>query len=591
MDDAVLATIAANLENRFKEISAPNDGKYDFDITFTVEGSNNQYNYEFTVRDVLSFDNGNGQYAKAVVLTDGAGNLYIHYNGTGDGNWGYNSVAMGGGPSDIQTASLEFLNNAIEKYYGESSGKVYVSGHSQGGNNAQYAIMNSEYGSYIDTCIAMDAPGFSHEMVQQMKDLYGEDYYERQRDKIYSYNGESDFVDVLGLEIIAPQDKDHLRIIDCPDDASVFDYHFIQGMMDRTSLNPRVDDYTAFHYLVEGLNKKIADCPHLTDEEKCRIGQLAMHIAEYFVGNEAHIYGEITQQDIADLLKYLIPLATEYREENPEIFRNALAMLNLSPETIQMIEKLLSEFDELSETRKEKILDGIGKCIEISGEGKIQFSGDYLALILAIFRVLPVAVESSGDIYAFLDYIGLTDKLKDAILDNPGFAALIIVLIIMNSDTIIRTATVAASVILVSYLVDILYKCIEDTAQLAEQIRKFFINTLQSIKETLERVKQFIRSLTSGHKYASVQPYFRVDPALLREYARRLSAVNSRIMSLDRDMNDLYWQVGLFDILDIIQTNILTGYSMRLRAAHEYLNTAAEKLEDADRLALSYLGG
>ena len=54
----------------------------------------------FTVVDVGKFDG----KPKAITVKDSNGNIYVHFNGTGDGNWKYNAAAYGAKPqpSDIQ---------------------------------------------------------------------------------------------------------------------------------------------------------------------------------------------------------------------------------------------------------------------------------------------------------------------------------------------------------------------------------------------------------------------------------------------------------------------------------------------------------
>ena len=86
-------------------------------------------------------------------------------------------------------------------------------------------------------------------------------------------------------------------------------------------------------------------------------------------------------------------------------------------------------------------------------------------------------------------------------------------------------------------------------------------------------------------------PYFKADPVSLRDFATRLDRVNRRLVQLDKDLDDLYWQVGLLDLAEIISANVITSYSANLLLAKSFLNSAADKLENADRKALGYLNG
>lgn len=467
MDDAVLATITANIEKNFDsgEDLAHKNTDYTYIVDFQVEGSSENYHYEITVLDTMEFENEYGETVKAVALQDQYGNIYVHYNGTGDGNWGYNSVAYGGGPSKVQTESLEFFDHVMSEYCGEND-KVYVTGHSQGGNNAQYVTMNSEYGDRIDKCMAMDAPGFSPEAVERMKNQYGEEYYERQRQKIYSYNGSSDYVDVLGYEIIAPQDDEHLTIIKTPG-GGLMEWHMIDGMMDGNNLNPSVDDYDPFHKFVEELNRRIKDLP---PEQRQRVAELGMKVAEYFLGaaNGTNWKSDLTLQDLAELVYYVLPVLAQYIVENPDAFRETLQQLGL-PEW-------------------------------------------------------------------FLDYV------------YPVCVALAKGLI-----------TVAEA--------------------------------LKALAEAVDKLVEYLKSVTPGGRYVSSSPYFKADTEALRNYARRLDYVNRRLVQLDKDLDDLYWQVGLLDLGEIQASNIITSYSTNLLLAQKFLNSAAGKLEEAERKAKGYMGG
>lgn len=596
MNDAVLATIAANIENSFHADNAENLPEHNagtvFPVDFTVEGHDGAYHYELEILDVMMFDNDHGEYCKAIAFRDEAGNIYVHYNGTGDGNWGYNAVAYGGGPSDVQKESLAFFDRIVEEYHTELGGDIYVSGHSQGGNNAQYVTMNTEHGLEIDKCIAMDAPGFSHEAVQKMKNQYGEAYYENQRQKIYSYNGESDYVDPLGLEIIAPLDKEHLRIIDCPDDANVMDWHMITGMMDGTSLRPCVDDYTPFHYFIVGLNEKIAAEGRLSPEEKATLADNVMKVAELLIGNEYAIYGDITPEELKELLATVLPLLTEYINEDPETFQAAMKMLGLPPEAVTLLESFLNDFGNLTDEQRDIILNSLSDCITVNANGELGFSGDISAVISTLFISLPAIVQTIVDnpeeIYRLLEQMGVFDQISDAVMDNPFAAGVITFLIICNLDKI---AFVAAGITVIAFVVDAVYQCIEKIKEWGEEIQKFFLNTLQAIKETIAKIKEYLHNQTPGARYVKNNPFFRADTGLMREYANRLRAINGRLTSLDRDLNDLYWQVGLLDVYDILCANIITGYSPRIGLCQYYLNNAADALENADSKALGYMGG
>ena len=117
-----------------------------------------------------------------------------------------------------------------------------------------------------------------------------------------------------------------------------------------------------------------------------------------------------------------------------------------------------------------------------------------------------------------------------------------------------------------------------------------------NIKFTIGFNDEFIKNIKwlisyPGIKYASDNPYFKVDTDKLRSYATRINNVNNRLRQLDSDMNSLYWQVGLFDLWDIIVANALISESPTLRNISDYLDDAAERFEAADNIACESMGG
>lgn len=77
-----------------------------------------------------------------------------------------------------------------------------------------------------------------------------------------------------------------------------------------------------------------------------------------------------------------------------------------------------------------------------------------------------------------------------------------------------------------------------------------------------------------------------VDTYKLDQYAQRISAVNSRINSLDRRIDALYSRVGLLDLWNLMQSDILICYSWRLLRCQSYLEQTALDFEGTERLIL-----
>lgn len=117
------------------------------------------------------------------------------------------------------------------------------------------------------------------------------------------------------------------------------------------------------------------------------------------------------------------------------------------------------------------------------------------------------------------------------------------------------------------------------------------VELCNAIQMWINEVIEFLRSNSAGGRYASSNPYFRVDTAKLNNYAIRINNVNNRLRRLDGELRGLYWQVGFLDIWDIMVANSLTSGSPTLMQVKTYLDTAASRFENADNRACENMGG
>lgn len=137
----------------------------------------------------------------------------------------------------------------------------------------------------------------------------------------------------------------------------------------------------------------------------------------------------------------------------------------------------------------------------------------------------------------------------------------------------------------------------EFIAWVADGFKKFgndvkdFVNDLKNfLSSTVNKAKDWYnRNLNAGYKYASANPQITVDTYKLRNYAQRLQRINGRISRLDGRLDSLYWRVGLLDLWNLMQADILTGYSWRLNRCVSYLNDTATDFENAESALLNNL--
>ena len=157
----------------------------------------------------------------ACAFADKDGNIYFSYRGTGHGKWLDNGDAMSKVESQMQACARDYFDSVIEKHNLENytSGKIILTGHSKGGNSAQFVSMTSKYAHLIDNCYSFDGQGFSSEaivaMQQAFRNKYGENWeleFNKQISKLYSINGENDYVHELGKVIIGAENTFYIKI-------------------------------------------------------------------------------------------------------------------------------------------------------------------------------------------------------------------------------------------------------------------------------------------------------------------------------------------------------------------------------------------
>jgi len=135
----------------------------------------------------------------ATFMCDSSRSLHIAYRGTGEGNWIYNATsAFGDYSSRMQSTAIAYLDRTIEmslSRYG-SDLNISLTGHSQGGNNAEYGFMFSRFRDMIGAVHTFDAPG--HNLITIERARAENPNFEAMRELIFAFDGENDPVHVLG---------------------------------------------------------------------------------------------------------------------------------------------------------------------------------------------------------------------------------------------------------------------------------------------------------------------------------------------------------------------------------------------------------
>ena len=158
--------------------------KKDWEKTFKQIKNSNLNDYVVT-----NYENNEATGMRAACFVDDANNpsdVNVVFRGTtSDGEWHDNGQGMYMSDTPEQIASAEYINNLPEKY----GNNLTVSGHSKGGNRAQYVTITTDR---VERCVSYDGQGFSKQFV----DKYNDKIMDR-KSRIKSISAENDMVNTL----------------------------------------------------------------------------------------------------------------------------------------------------------------------------------------------------------------------------------------------------------------------------------------------------------------------------------------------------------------------------------------------------------
>lgn len=137
---------------------------------------------------------------QACGFKDNDGNLYVAYRGTGNGRWGDNGQGFVDPSTDMQDAAKDYFDHVADE---QGYNNLYVTGHSKGGNEAQYVTMTSKHQNDITACYSIDGQGFSDKAIAKFKN---NPKYDEILNKMYSIDGNNDPIHKL-IGVIIPKEN------------------------------------------------------------------------------------------------------------------------------------------------------------------------------------------------------------------------------------------------------------------------------------------------------------------------------------------------------------------------------------------------
>lgn len=238
----------------------------------------------------------------ACIFAKSNDSISVVFKGTGSGEWIDNGEGLSGIPeenvyatfsqsgeivystavkkdyaTDQQSEALNWFNKIAAQHGWNKSSRITVSGHSKGGNKAQFVAIHS---SLVYDCYSFDGQGFSPEALRFIKNQYGEDY-ETLRQRIYSFSAENDYVNVLGSRLVAQNHIYYLK--------SETGIHSMDAILDKSGKLCRQCDQGPLSVYAEKLSKDLMKMnPSLRQYATLGI----MNIFQKYVGEGVPVNGD-----------------------------------------------------------------------------------------------------------------------------------------------------------------------------------------------------------------------------------------------------------------------------------------------------------
>lgn len=553
---------------------------------------------------------------KCLAVRDSEGNIYVHFSGTGDGNWDYNKAAYDKEPSLIQTDSAAFLTEILRKY-GASANNVYLSGHSQGGNTAQYAALavDPALGKYITTVMSLDGPGFSEAVVAMLKKKFGEDYFNEQVNKIYAYNGNNDYVHVLGQTELVPANHKYMIKTNTVGHKAGNLGLFIIAHMANYMLNP---DGTT-------MEEKFPECmPYDQAVEAGWRGDLqkwAIGLNEYIMKS----LPDDMQVAVAKLVMAFVENATNNGDTQVvegDFGAVFLAFVSCIPGGDAVMDAIEAYLAEKGITSQEELW-------EYFSNDPLNSVWDFVLhllsdpnTILALMKMAATIALAVKLVPVILAILGVVIKVVVPILLALFVVSLIVEFLVQVWDTIVATGKLVAEYVtqlakdIYEYVSNKIELLIDKTVQTMEFMyakaqefaKKVYVTAVAYVQYTKKCIKQALDMACSfANRVAravtgAVQNVVSIQVELLQSCVDDMRSVATRVQNMDYRLDRLYDRllnsmieqegnilVSLANLYHIARADLNVDEGNRLRRMANNINSWNDAYKDVERWLMSLM--
>lgn len=226
---------------------------------------------------------------------------YVAYRGTGEGKWLDNAEGMYKEKTIMQQKAAEYFDAVVKEKGLDQTTNIIVTGHSKGGNSAQYVTLAAENAELIDSCYSFDGQGFSKKAVEKFKHQL-QDQYQVQIDKMYSINGHNDYVHDLGIPVI-PSDRTFFVYVP---ESHIGGMHGFQYMVIDGEINLQFDPPVQQGPMGEFAKKLSEEMMSLSEEDLEDCSLSIMSLLERFMNGEGDVvyYEGTGDEKFADIEEF-----------------------------------------------------------------------------------------------------------------------------------------------------------------------------------------------------------------------------------------------------------------------------------------------
>lgn len=232
------------------------------------------------------------------------GNI-VAFLGTGDGEWSDNAIALIGQAqtntyyqydtkggivgariieepvSSQQAQALDYFHRVTTALGWHKKDSVVVTGHSKGGNKAQFITLNSPF---VQRCYSFCGQGFAPETLEYYRQALGEEAYAQRANKVYSISAANDFVNVMGERLAPP---DHVFFLKGGKVDATRQHHELPTIIEPDGALSGFAPRGELSHFAEQLWADAKMSPH-----RAATSMTVMTACEHYFGNGMPIHGE-----------------------------------------------------------------------------------------------------------------------------------------------------------------------------------------------------------------------------------------------------------------------------------------------------------